>query len=77
MARVLENLTDGGWLGNRGEGREGRWKWQQDTLSPSRKGFLTLNLEDDEFYGSLRVHKLMPEARIRSPFFLEAFSHDQ
>ena len=69
LARVLENLTDGGWLGSRGEGREGRWKWQQDTLSPSRKGFPTLNLENDEFYGSPRVDKLMPEARIRSPFF--------
>ena len=29
----------------------------------------TLNLENDEFYGSPRVDKLMPEARIRSPFF--------
>lgn len=28
LARVLENLTDGGWLGSRGDGREGRWKWQ-------------------------------------------------
>lgn len=66
LARVLENLTDGGWLGSRGEGRESRWKW--DTLSPSRKGFLMLNLENDEFYGSLGVDKLTPEARIWSPF---------